>query len=109
MLFVVVLGAVTVGQLDQAVVVRQTGVRFPETPRTEVANGGKNDPIIDAVASHFPLLILQHIYIIFEGVIIKFQLFDFLVKIQRIQAGYYLVFVSVFTLFSHLLNFSNFL
>lgn len=35
--FVVVLGAVAVGQLDQAVVVRQTGVRFPETPRTEVA------------------------------------------------------------------------
>lgn len=33
--FVVVLGAVTVGQLDQAVVVRQTRVRFPETPRTE--------------------------------------------------------------------------
>lgn len=36
-LFVVVLRAVTVGQLDQAVVVRQPGVRFTETPRAEEA------------------------------------------------------------------------
>lgn len=35
MLFVVVLGAVTVGELDAAVIVRQAGVRFPETPRTK--------------------------------------------------------------------------
>lgn len=34
---VVVLRAVTVGQLDHAVVVRQMGVCFPETPRTDVA------------------------------------------------------------------------
>lgn len=34
MFFVVVAGAVTVGQQDQAVVIRQTGVRFSETPRT---------------------------------------------------------------------------
>lgn len=33
-LFVVVLGTVAVGQLDQAVVVRQTGVCFAETPRS---------------------------------------------------------------------------
>lgn len=39
MFSVVVLGAVTVGQLDQAVIVRQTGVRFPETPRTEEEEG----------------------------------------------------------------------
>ena len=37
-LLVVVLRAVTVGQLDQAVVVRQPGVRFPETPRPEEAD-----------------------------------------------------------------------
>lgn len=34
---VVVLGAVVVGELDQAVVVRQAGVRLPETPRPTVA------------------------------------------------------------------------
>jgi len=34
--FVVVLGAVTVGELDQAIVVRQAGVRFPKTPSTDV-------------------------------------------------------------------------
>lgn len=38
-LCIVVLGAVTVGQLDQAVVVRQTGVLLPETPRAESRNG----------------------------------------------------------------------
>lgn len=43
--FVVVLGAVTVGQLDQAVVVRQTGVCFPETPRTKVAEGKQTTEI----------------------------------------------------------------
>lgn len=38
MLFVVVLGAFTVAQLDQAVVVGQSGVCFPETPRTETTD-----------------------------------------------------------------------
>ena len=40
-LLVVVLGAVSVGELEQAVVVRQTGVRFPEAPRTEMKEGKK--------------------------------------------------------------------
>lgn len=34
-LLVVVLGAVAVGQLDQAVVVGQVRVRLPQTPRAE--------------------------------------------------------------------------
>lgn len=37
MFFVVVLRALTVGQLDQTVVVRQMGVCFTETPRPKGA------------------------------------------------------------------------
>lgn len=45
MLFVVVLGAVAVRQLDQAVIVRQVGVGLSETPRPQKTNEkiqGKN-------------------------------------------------------------------
>lgn len=42
-LFVVVLGAFTVGQLDQPVVVRQPRVCFPKAPRTKTA--GTNIPL----------------------------------------------------------------
>lgn len=40
-LLVVVLGAIHVRQLDQAVIVRQVGVGLAETPRPQETKGGK--------------------------------------------------------------------